>query len=243
MTNALFHIPAALPQPAQCYPFQPGDAVFYLPYPAGFCNKQQLIPAIVVKAQPAPVTTHRHAPRVIILPCNQPATATPPPDELTLRLFPIEHAGASQIARISFMKGCTWGEALHERNERHYGAFDALTKRHGMVGEMYRREGPWTEDDGQFHWFSAIMHWYADLGDEESFIAYYRAHAEDGLLPKERKNQLIALFERLLGDDQPGPSRRMVLPPLDIPRIADDSQPDGACDLTAWLDQQFGGAT
>jgi hypothetical protein len=85
------------------------------------------------------------------------------------------------------------------------------------------------------------MQWYADLGDEESFLAYYRAHAPGGRLPTERADRSISFFEALLGDG-PCPSRRMVLPPLDIKRIAGDSEPDGADDLTRWLDRQFGRA-
>lgn len=277
-----FNIPQALPQPATRYPFRPGDAVFYLPHPGGFCNKQQLIPTIVVKAQPALVATRKAAPRVSILRagaqrsssvegrnlayrgfcgfcgvpavlgrddtlvcprCAEPATAVPPPNELTLRWYPIGDAGGAQIARISFLTGCTWGDALHERNQRHYGAFDALAQKHGMMDEMYQRLGPWTEEGGRFFWFSDAMHWYAELDDEESFLAYYRTHADDGLLPTERTSKFVSFFQAMLDGDGPGgPSRRMVLPPLDIVRIADDSEPDGACEITRWLERQFGRA-
>jgi hypothetical protein len=35
---AAYSIPKTLPQPAMCYPFKPGEAVYYAPNPGGFCN-------------------------------------------------------------------------------------------------------------------------------------------------------------------------------------------------------------
>jgi hypothetical protein len=190
-----YSIPANLPQPVMCYPFQP-------------------------------------------------TTAVPPPDELALRMLPIEHVYGSQIARITYLQNCTWGEALRQKNERHYGAFRALADKHGMTDEMHARRGPWTEENGQFFWFSGVMHWYAELNDEESFLAYYRAHAPGGELPHDRLSSIFETFERIFlsGDGPGGPSRRMVLPPLDIERIADDAEPDGPCEITRWLERQFGRA-
>lgn len=276
-TLETFRVPEDLPQPAMYYPFKPGEAVYYLPHPSGFCNQQELIPAMVLKAPHTQVESHIKKVYITILradgrttrvwgnrlayqgycsfcsvpavvgcddgqlicpQCGELATNVPPPDELTLRWYPLEHARSAQIARICAQTGCTYGEALEQHNTRSNTAFYSLLGKHGMLNEMWGRRGPWTVENQQFYWFCRVMEWYADLGDEESFLSYYRAHGGD--LPSERTERLISFFESLLDGNGPGcASQRLQLAPLDIVRPASDSEPDGADELTAWLDQQF----
>ncbi|MDQ2999388.1 MAG: hypothetical protein M3R61_20330, partial [Chloroflexota bacterium] len=169
--------------------------------------------------------------------CSEPATAVPPPPELTLRWYPLGSDYHAQAVRACALNKCGWSDGLDIWRERDRRAWSMFEK-HRMLYDKQHGNGPWAlRDEDGYGYFECRMRWYAELGDEESFLAYYTAHG--GELPIERLDRLVALFNALERDDVPGPSRRLDLPPLDIERIADDSEPDGADDLTTWLDRQF----
>lgn len=263
-----------LPQPATHYPFQPGEAVYYLGEKLS-CHATKappLIPAIVLEGAKTPGLDSRIAilgkdgrvtrlqgknliyqgycafcgvPAVLdrealVCPrCGEAATAVPPPPELTLRWYPLGRDSHAQAVRECVLTGCGWKGGMDAWRERHWASVWALLGKHGMLSDLQAQRGPWgLHDDEGYAFFEGQMKWYSELGDEESFLAYYQAHG--GELPSARADRLIAFLERLTEGDGPGrASQRLVLPPLDIERTADDSTPDGADALTDWLARQF----
>lgn len=198
-----------------------GDNLIYRGY-CSFCG----VPAVVGGED-----------RLICPTCGETATAVPPPPELTLRWYPLGQDSNAQAARECILTGCSWSDGWDVVRARHQGARKMFDK-HRLSYDKQHGHGPWGRvTETGYGYFSGRMDWYAELGDEESFIAYYKAHG--GELPIERANRLAEHLQGLMDGDGPGVSRRMVLPPLDIERSADDSTPDGADDLTAWLDRQF----
>jgi len=268
-----------IPQPAQCYPFQPGEAVYYVnsgPYGVNHPNPPELVRAIVLEHQPAIFGRGgKRQKRVAILredgrrshvvgenltyqgycafcavpavlgpgentlecpKCSQPATALPPPEELTLRWYPLDTTITAIAVRACVLTGCSWSEGLDAWRKPHQRALGAMLAKHRLTYGRAMHEGPWNDYD-----FSDMMQWYAELGDDDSLLAFYKANG--GKDYARAIDMMLDLFDHCLDAiENDEPPIRPTPPPLRIQRIADDSEPDGADATTRWLDGQFGRA-
>jgi hypothetical protein len=75
------------------------------------------------------------------------------------------------------------------------------------------------------------MEWHAERGDEAAFLATLGAHQQHDEDRFQRKLEALRDLLREPDDWQGGPSRRLQLSPLEIVRIAEDSEPDGTLSL------------
>ena len=168
-----------------------------------------------------------------------PATAVPPPEELILRWYPIDTAYHAIAVRACALTGCSWSEGLSVWRDQHQRALGAMLTKHRLNYGRAMREDPWNDYD-----FADTIQWYAELGDDDSFLAFYTANG--GKDYARAIDMMMDIFDQCLEaveSDKPGPSRRIILPASNLTRSADDSAPDGADSLTRWLARQFGPAS
>lgn len=175
--------------------------------------------------------------------CEQPALAEPPPDDLSSLWFPDRHDHWSCLVRESVVSGCTRREAHDTVRERSHAAWQAMLEQTGLL-ESWRRSGrAWSHSEGYAQNCRLDhMEKLARIGDAEGFIALYRQNG--GRMPGESSDlaTIEALLDLLLDRAGDGPGRvsqRLQLAPLTLERPAADSAPDGADEVTRWLDQQF----
>lgn len=178
--------------------------------------------------------------------CHYPAIDCPPPDELVVRWFPCGLVKSSMAAhRAAVNPAWTWQQAQREAVAAS-GIIDDLcysfAEQLGLPA-LKQSSRLYNAECYLLH----RMSFYAFFRDEEAYRAVY-----EELVRIQQESSEISSGLTILGklldfildedDDTPGrPSQRLALPPLDLQRTTEDSEPDGADDLTRWLDDQFGG--
>lgn len=252
-------------QPAERWPFQPGEAVYYEPSNHSMTRPyiSELAKATVVSCRDNRISIQRedkskvstvdarnlsyrgYCPHceqpAVALPnkslicpmCDKPALAEPLPDLLALRLFPRDSWKTPMTVRRAF-DNPTWPfwsvrDAVSELVE---AAYKGMLERFQLKELRPRNEHDWVRHyNGE-----RLLEFYAVLGDEAGFQATYRDLEEYANKPSAALREIM---QSLFGDELPAPRAVVVnLPPLPE-RIADDSEPDGADDLTRWLECQF----
>jgi hypothetical protein len=176
--------------------------------------------------------------------CGHSAIDCPPPDDLVVRHFPLGIAYSQMAAhRATVHPDWTWRQAYDDASAV-IAAMDATAD--AYAGRLGLPVLKWNVRNWEAEFpINVRMRFSAYIGDEAAYRAAYHELARIQQETSSALSILDTLLDFILdqADDTPGrPSQRLVLPPLDLQRTADDSEPDGADDLTRWLDQQFGRA-
>jgi len=170
--------------------------------------------------------------------CDAPPVEMPPPDVLTLQWFPLDKWYLPMAIRraAEHPDWCYW--ATREASSE---AIDAAYN--GMLSRLGLKEPAYGSTDNVRRWmreYHAIerLKFYALLDNTDGFHATYqelKRQQAGGLV-----TEVSAFIDELTRDKLP--DARPIFIPINIERIADDSEPDGPCEITRWLERQFGSA-
>jgi hypothetical protein len=281
-------------QPATRWPFQPGEAVYYVPSDYSWIRPMPIIPAIVLtcehfanplrnrraratiqrddKARPSSVRACNlvyrgycsacEVPAIVgpndtlICPrCHEDAVPLPPTDRLVVRWYPLDEWLDAMVMRRQIEHPTwPWRQAREAMDEVIDGGYTAMLERLGL-GRLYSSSYNVSDlvDTQQEHRLFGLLRVYAVLEDAGAFLSTYqdlitfqvdvsRKLAIARRLQQLNGDQIDRVLDEVrdLADEPTQPSRPVY---LDLPeppeRTAEDSEPDGADDTTAWLERQF----
>lgn len=190
--------------PALVWPFQAGQAVYYVPSHQAFRSRPQTSPAVVLglKGNRVNILREDGARRTVNAEfllyrgicaacqvpaieragllacpaCDQPASELPSDAQLVC-WYPASYNTQARAARHSLTTGCTWGQAFEWRLHHDCDAFQAMLKQTGIYDS-------WSsiDDTDRAVWreiwsayINNTMTRYALLGDAEGFVATFEA--------------------------------------------------------------------
>lgn len=261
-----------LPTPPERFPFKPGEAVWYEPSNHSMTKPYlgELIPATImdcdgkfssarIQRDDKPRTTKVEAAglmyrgfcascqvpamvgqggRLKCPNCDAPPVEMPPPDTLTIQWFPLDKwIVPMAIRRAAEHPDWAYWATRQDAGETIDTAYDGMLVRLGLMKPGYGL----TEDVRRWmreYYAIERLKFYALLDNPDGFHQVYqelKRQQEGGSAAEIR-----AIMDVITRDELPAP--RPVFVPIDIKRIADDSEPDGPDEFTAWLERQFGRA-
>jgi hypothetical protein len=162
----------------------------------------------------------------------------PPPDVLLIQWFPLDQWRIPMSIRraAEHPDWCYWA-ARNDADETIEGAYNGMLSRLGISEPEYGSSDDVRAWMRNYHAIERLK-FYALLDNPDGFHATYqelKRRQEGGSAAEMR-----SFLDELTRDKLPEP--RPVFIPINIERCKDDSKPDRACDITRWLDQQFGRA-
>lgn len=168
--------------------------------------------------------------------CGTAAIDCPPPDDLIIRWFPMGMVWVHMTAqRAAAHPTWTWKQARQDAR----AALTVIDQRTYSLAEQLGLPRPkWSMADDQYPMI-VRMRFYAFLGDTAAYLEAYHELAHVQRVNEERTNRRLnvvdSLLDLILAEDVfvKEQERRKAQ------RAAADSTPDGADELTDWLERQF----
>lgn len=209
----------------------------------GYCGACE-VPAIVGPAD------------TLICPrCQDLAVPLPPPDDLVVRFFPLSEYTWSRAMRFQAQHPTwPWQQARAAANDVFDTAYEGMLARLGLrrlyhSGDYDRPIGDQRGDQRLLNILDAaallgdaalFLSAHQELSERQSAAGRSRYLAQRLLnLSPERLEATLDLILDLGGDEEPPPAAPAVsfIPLPERPE--DDAQPDGADEMTRWLEEQF----
>lgn len=278
--------------PPERWPFQGGEAIYYLPSNQSNIRPTVYIPAIVLSCQnfkgllrcgkasiqrsdkprPSSVSPSSLVYRgycaacevpaiegtggALICPrCQEKAIALPPPDELVVRWYPLDQYREPRVMRFQIQHPTwSWNAAREAADAVFDTAYEGMLERLGLR-RLYNSSDYSLDAIADYHINSRLLNILsaaALLGDDALFLSTHQelsARQAETSRSRYLARRLLALSpERLLdllgdlreeeADEPPPPPPTVSFIPLPE-RPESDAEPDGADDMTRWLEQQF----